>query len=147
MTNVSFYAYKDVQEYMSLYPGGQDKLTEDHLSALFINKKNVVFVSDSKKDVAGYKPDFSKSIIYFDGGLDEWNNKYDDNFEPIVEVKINGSFVRFIGQEVAHEFVIAKFVGKIEEHCDVKGYILYDEEKTRLNLITNTVPTPIVENS
>ena len=140
MTNVSMYVYKGLEDYMLLYPGKQDKLTEDHLSALYISKKSVALVSDNKKGVAGYRPDLSKSLTYFDGGEKLWEEKYNEGFEPVVEVKINGDFVKFIGQVNSSSFTVAKFVGDAPMSSHVKGYILYDEEKMRLNLIMTPVP-------
>ena len=63
MTNASIYLYDTLQDYMLIYPKGQDIVTENHLSALWINKKNIVLVSDNRDDAAGYKPDFSKSLV------------------------------------------------------------------------------------
>lgn len=137
MTNVSIYTYENLQEYIKLYPKGQDKLTENHLSALWINKKTIVLVSDNRDKASTYRPDFSKSIVYFDGGEDAFE-KYEPDFEPVVEVIRKGNVIKFIGQEVEHELAIARSFGEpINGH--VRGYILYDDSRPRLNLIMKSL--------
>lgn len=143
MTNVSVYAYKDVEEYMKLYPAGQDKLVEDHLSSLWINKKSIAFVSDSHKGVSGYRPDFSKSVIYFSEGEELWLNKYSKDWEPITGVQYKNGNVIFSGDEVEHKLFVAKYVGD-KENGFVQGYILYDESRDRLNIIMESAPLPTV---
>ena len=88
MTNASVYLYDTLEDYMIIYPKGQDILTENHLCALWINKKSVVLVADNKDNAAGYKPDFSKSLVYFDQGEKSFE-KYEDQFEPIVSVEVD----------------------------------------------------------
>jgi|SaaInlV_165m_DNA_1040744.scaffolds.fasta_scaffold02677_9 hypothetical protein len=140
MTNISMYVYEQLADYVQLYPKGQDKIVEDHMCAFWINGKNVVIINNNKKGVAGYRPDFSKSIVYFDGG-EEGFKKYEDNFEPVVEIKRDRKSITFSGQEVAHSFAIARDVTQDGEYTlgNIKGYILYDESLSRLNLITNPV--------
>lgn len=143
MTNASIYLYDTLQDYMIMYPKGQDIIKENHLSALWINKKNIVLVSDNRDDAAGYKPDFSKSLVYFDQGEKAFE-KYEDQFEPIVSVEVDPktNSVIFSGQEVEHSFAIARKIQKgfnNNKKFNIRGYILYDDVATRLNLITNPV--------
>ena len=42
MTNASVYVYETLEEYVKLYPQGQDVIAENHLSALHINEKSIV---------------------------------------------------------------------------------------------------------
>ena len=94
MTNVSVYAYEDINSYMDLYPKGQDKITEDHLLSLWLSKKTIAFITDSREKVARYRPDISKSVLYFDGGEKEWE-RYNDGFEYILEVTIKNNIITF----------------------------------------------------
>jgi hypothetical protein len=121
MTNASIYLYDTLEDYMLIYPKGQDIITENHLSSLWINEKNVVLVSDNRNEAAGYKPDFSKSLVYFDQGEKAFK-KYEDQIE--------------------HSFAIARKIQKgfkNNKKFNVSGYILYDDAATRLNLIINPV--------
>jgi hypothetical protein len=143
MTNASIYLYDTLEDYMLIYPKGQDIITENHLSSLWINEKNVVLVSDNRNEAAGYKPDFSKSLVYFDQGEKAFK-KYEDRFEPIVGVEINpkSNSVVFSGQKIEHSFAIARKIQKgfkNNKKFNVSGYILYDDAATRLNLIINPV--------
>lgn len=130
------YVYSELSDYIKLYPGKQDDLLENHLCAFLINEKNLIILSKNKKDVAKYKPDFSKSIVYFDGGEEEFS-KYEPNFEYVTEVKydLKKNMIKFEGTKFNHDFVCARYIGdkKLKNH--VKGYILYDESRNRLNLI------------
>jgi hypothetical protein len=137
MVNASVYAYELLEDYIKLYPKGQDVITENHLSALYINKKNVIFVSDNRSKVAGYRPDFSKSMVYFDGGELEFN-KYESDFKPITDIKVKDNMIVFYGKAVEHSFAIARQFGKIKND-NVKGYVLYDDSRPRLNVIMTPV--------
>jgi len=143
MTNASVYVYDTLEEYMLFYPQGQDEVAESHLSSLWINNKNIVLVSDIRSGTAGYKPDFSKSLVYFDLGEKEFK-KYEDNFEPIVEVEIEPKHNRviFSGMEIQHTLAIARRVKSGElnnKKRHIKGYILYDDTRPRVNLIIKAV--------
>jgi hypothetical protein len=129
------YIYKDLNEYIKLYRGKQDKVLEDHLCSLWINEKSVVLVNDIRKGAANYRPDFSKSIVYFDEG-EEAFEKYEDKFEPVIEVKYDQkrNMIDFIGPKYTKSFACARYFGdKIEGH--IRGYMLYDDSRPRLNLI------------
>lgn len=143
MTNASVYLYDTLEDYMLIYPKGQDVVTENHLCALWINNKSIVLVADNKDNAAGYKPDFSKSLIYFDQGEKSFE-KYEDQFEPIVSVEVDPktNSVIFSGQEVENSFAIARKLQrgfKNNKKFNVSGYILYDNIATRLNIITNPI--------
>jgi hypothetical protein len=137
MVNASVYAYEVLEDYMKLYPKGQDIITETRLSALYINNKNIVFVSDIRSKVAGYRPDFSKSMVYFDGGEKSFD-KYENEFEPVTDVKVKDNMIIFYGKDVEHSFAIARQFGDVKDD-NVKGYILYDDSRPRLNIIMNPV--------
>jgi ethanolamine utilization cobalamin adenosyltransferase len=137
MVNASVYAYENLEEYMKLYPKGQDVITENHLSALYINNKSVVFVSDTRDKASGYRPDFSKSMVYFDNGEKAFE-KYIDQFEHVTDVKVKDNMIVFSGLEVDHIFAIARKVGDIKND-NVRGYILFDDSKPRVNVIMNPV--------
>lgn len=137
MVNASVYAYENLIEYMKLYPKGRDKITENHLSALHINDKTVVLVSDTRDKSSGYKPDFSKSLVYFDSGEVAFK-KYEDDFEPVTDVKVSGNTLSFYGQTIEHSFTIARKFGDISDG-NVMGYILYDDGRPRLNVIMKPV--------
>lgn len=137
MTNASMYVYGDLEDYMLLYPKGQDILAESHLNSLFINKKSVVFVSETAKGVAGFRPDMSKSFVFFDQGEKAFE-RYEKDFEPVVEVKFKDGFIIFYGQEVEHKFAAARQYGDVKSG-NVKGYILYDDTRPRANFIMNAV--------
>ena len=70
-------------------------------------------VADNKDNAAGYKPDFSKSLVYFDQGEKAFK-KYEDQFEPIVSVEVDPktNSVIFSGQEVENSFAIARKLQK-----------------------------------
>lgn len=143
MTNASVYLYDTLEDYMIIYPKGQDIVTENHLCSLWINNKSVVLVADNKDNAAGYKPDFSKSLVYFDQG-DKAFEKYEDQFEPVVSVEVDPktNSVIFSGQEVENSFAIARKLQrgfKNNKKFNVSGYILYDNIVTRLNIIINPV--------
>jgi len=143
MTNASVYVYDTLEEYMLFYPQGQDVVTENHLSSLWINDKNIVLVSDTRSGTAGYKPDFSKSLVYFDLGEESFK-QYEDKFEPIVEVEVEPKHNRvvFSGQTIQQTLAIARRVksGDLNNRKrHVKGYILYDDSKPRVNLILKSV--------
>lgn len=131
------YVYGDLEDYMLLYPKGQDIIAESHLNSLFINKKSVVFVSETAKGVAGFKPDLSKSFIFFDQGEKAWE-RYEKDFEHVVEVKVENGSIRFYGQEVEHSFAVARKYGNVK-NGHVKGYILYDDSRPRANFIMTPV--------
>ncbi len=133
MTNPSTYAYGSLEDYMLLYPNGQDIIAETHLSALHINKKSVVLVADTSEKVAGVRPDFSKSLVYFDHGEKAFE-KYEKQFEPVVAVKVDGDALVFEGQEITKELAIARKYGDVK-NGSVMGYILYDDTRPRLNVI------------
>jgi hypothetical protein len=128
---------------MIFYPKGQDELKENHLSALWINDKNIVLVSDNRTKTAGYKPDFSKSLVYFDQGEKEFE-QYEDQFEPIVSVEADPktNSIIFSGQEIEKSLAIARKVQrgfKSKRKVNISGYILYDDLSTRLNVILKPV--------
>jgi len=137
MTNASMYVYNDLEDYMLLYPKGQDIITESHLDSLFINKKSVVFVSNNSKGVLGFKADFSKSFVFFDQG-EEAFDRYEKDFEPVVEVKVKNRNITFYGQEIEHTFYVARKYGTVKDG-HVKGYILYDDTKPRANFIMTPI--------
>ena len=143
MTNASVYLYDTLEDYMIFYPKGQDELKENHLSALWINDKNIVLVSDNRTKTAGYKPDFSKSLVYFDQGEKEFE-QYEDQFEPIVSVEADPktNSIIFSGQEIEKSLAIARKVQrgfKSKRKVNISGYILYDDLSTRLNVILKPV--------
>ena len=143
MTNASVYVYDTVKDYMTFYPNGQDVIREEHLSGIWINEKSVVFVSGEDAREAQGKPDFSKSLVYFDQG-DKAFEKYEDQFEPVVSVEVDPktNSVIFSGQEVENSFAIARKLQrgfKNNKKFNVSGYILYDNIVTRLNIIINPV--------
>jgi hypothetical protein len=137
MTNASMYVYASLEEYIKLYPKGQDDIAENHLAALHIDKKTVVFVSDIRIGVAGYKPDFSKSMVYFDQGEKAFD-KHASKFEPVVGVEIIKNMVVFSGQSVTKSLAVARSYGEYKDG-NVMGYILYDDTRPRLNLIMKPV--------
>ena len=137
MANPSVYVYNSIEDYMKLYPAGQDDIHEQHLSALHIDKKSIVLVTDTRKGAAGYRPDFSKSLVYFDSG-EEAFDKYVERFEPIVSVEIKDNMVVFSGQEVQKSLAVARSYGNAKDG-NVAGYILYDDIRPRLNLIMKPV--------
>jgi len=140
MTNASVYVYETLEEYMKLYPQGQDTISEEHLSALHINEKSIVLVAGGTNKAAGYRPDFSKSLVYFDGGEKAFE-KYEKDFEPIVEVIRSKDNVIFVGQEVEKSLAIARAYNHGDEESigHVRGYILYDTTRPRINLIMRPV--------
>ena len=128
---------------MIFYPKGQDELKETHLSALWINDKSIVLVSDNRAKTAGYKPDFTKSLVYFDQG-EELFEQYEDQFEPIVSVEAEPktNSIVFSGQKIEKSLAIARKVQKGfkgKRRINVSGYILYDDLSTRLNVILKPV--------
>jgi len=141
MTNVSMYVYEDLSNYIQLYPGKQDDLNESPLCSFWLSDKNLVIVSNTREKVAGYRPDFSKSIVYFDGGDKAFVN-YDDKFEPVIEVKFDykKNLVKFSSEHFKHEFRCARYVGEKIKSDHVRGYILYDDSRPRLNLIMKANP-------
>jgi hypothetical protein len=144
LTNASVYLYDTIEEYMIFYPKGQDIVKENHLSALWINEKSIVLVSDNRVKTAGYRPDFSKSLVYFDLGEDEFK-KYEDQFEPIVSVEADPktNSIIFSGQKIEQSLAVARKVqkgyGKGKSRINVAGYILYDDLTTRLNVILKPI--------
>lgn len=137
MTNAASYVYEKLEDYVKLYPKGQDLISENHLCSLWMNDKSIVLVGNNSKRIAKSRPDFSKSLVYFDGGDDEFE-RYNSQFEHVVEVKVNGNTVQFIGQSRVKTLAIARSYGKITDG-HVKGYILYDDSRPRINLIMNTI--------
>jgi hypothetical protein len=137
MANPSVYVYGSIEDYIKLYPAGQDDIHEQHLSALHINNKSIVLVTDTRKGAAGYRPDFSKSLVYFDGG-EEAFEKHVDKFEHIVSVEIKNNMVVFSGQVVKKSLAVARSYGDVKDG-NVSGYILYDDIRPRLNLIMKPV--------
>lgn len=137
MTNASTYVYESLEDYVKLYPKGQDKLTENYLCSLWMNEKTVVFVGNNGEGTASYRPDFSKTIVYFDGGNKEFE-KYSKDFEPVLEVKKKGKTIKFIGKEKEINIYVAREFGKSKDGY-VFGYILYDDSRPRLNLIMNHI--------
>tara|TARA_R110002033_G_scaffold87658_1_gene137792 strand:- start:4824 stop:5264 length:441 start_codon:yes stop_codon:yes gene_type:complete len=144
LTNASVYLYDTIEEYMIFYPKGQDELKETHLSSLWINDKSIVLVSDNRAKTAGYKPDFTKSLVYFDQG-EEAFEKYEDQFEPIVSVEADPktNSIVFSGQKIEQSLAVARKVqrgyGRSKSRINVSGYILYDDLTTRLNVILKPV--------
>lgn len=137
MTNISMYVYEQLADYVQLYPKGQDKIVEDHMCAFWINGKNVVIINNNKKGVAGYRPDFSKSIVYFDGG-EEGFKKYEDNFEPVVEIKRDRKSITFSGQEVPYS--VAVEIEKFEQEGNLRrifAVIIVDHESLKPMIIGN----------
>jgi hypothetical protein len=128
---------------MIFYPKGQDELKENHLSALWINDKSIVLVSDNRAKTAGYKPDFSKSLVYFDQGEKEFE-QFESQFEPVVSVEADPktNSIIFSGQEIEKSLAIARKVQrgfKSKRKVNISGYILYDDLSTRLNVILTPV--------
>jgi|TARA_R100000951_G_scaffold93371_1_gene81888 hypothetical protein len=143
MTNASVYVYDTVKDYMTFYPNGQDVIREEHLSGIWINEKSVVFVSGEDAREAQGKPDFSKSLVYYDGGEKSFE-KYVDNFEHVVEICVDPktNSVIFSGQEIQQKLAIARKLPrefKNKKLTKISGYILYDKVTSRLNLIINPV--------
>lgn len=143
MTNASVYLYDTLEDYMIFYPKGQDELKENHLSALWINDKSIVLVSDNRAKTAGYKPDFSKSLVYFDQGEKEFE-QFESQFEPVVSVEADPktNSIIFSGQEIEKSLAIARKVQrgfKSKRKVNISGYILYDDLSTRLNVILTPV--------
>jgi len=146
MTNASMYVYDDLSHYMKLYPGSQDIIAENHLSGIMINDKTVALISDNHKGNAGYTPDFSKSLVYYEHGEEEFermNDKHKANFEHVTEVQYDpkkGEII-FSGQETGKHFAVARKYGEkvFKKLSHVRGYILYDSVKQRVNLIMTPV--------
>jgi hypothetical protein len=146
MTNASMYVYDKLEDYMKLYPGTQDLIAENHLASIMINEKTVALISDTNKGTAGYRPDLSKSLIYFDQGEDDFekiNKKLKGNFEHVTEVQYDpkkGEII-FSGQETGKHFAVARKYGEDEYKGlnHVRGYILYDSTRLRVNLIMTPV--------
>lgn len=140
------YVYDNIKDYMLLYPGVQDIIAENHLSTLMINDRTVVLVGDTHKGTSGYKPDLSKSLVYYDQGEDEFNKyvkRFDKTFEYITDVQYdpNKGEIIFSGQAIGRHFAVARKIGieKYKGLTHIRGYILYDEIKQRLNLIMTPV--------
>ena len=102
-----------------------------------------VFVSGEDAREAQGKPDFSKSLVYYDGGEKSFE-KYVDNFEHVVEICVDPktNSVIFSGQEIQQKLAIARKLPrefKNKKLTKISGYILYDKVTSRLNLIINPV--------
>ena len=137
MTNAASYVYEKLDDYVKIYPKGQDEIAENHLCSLWMNDKSIVLVGNNSERVAKNRPDFSKSLVYFDGGDGEFE-KYKADFEHVLEVKVKGNTIEFIGKEKIRTLAVARSYGKIVDG-HVKGYILYDDSRPRVNLIMKPV--------
>ena len=142
MGNYAVYVYKSISDYMLLYPKGQPDVSEMHVEAMLVGNTKFAVITDYKERVAGYKPDISKTLIYFNGGIKEFK-KYDKDLQHVTDVKYNmkDNTVQFEGEDYGISLPCARFTGDKPEdgwfthNITVEGYILFDEVKNRLNLI------------
>lgn len=145
MGNYSVYVYKTISDYMKLYPKGQPDSTETHVEALLVGNLKFVIITDLKEKVAGYKADTTKTLVYFNHGMEKWEKtmaKYID-VQHVTDVKftIKSKMVDFEGDGYGIRLPCAKYVGMLPEDgffthdVRVEGFILFDEVRNRLNLI------------
>lgn len=139
MTNAATYVYEKLEDYVKIYPQGQDTLTENHLCSLWMDDKTIVLVGNNSEKTAKDRPDFSKSVVYFDGGDKEFK-KYEDRFEPVLEVIKKGNTIKVVGEKKELPLFVQREYGDAKENeGHVKGYILYDDSRPRINFIMKPV--------
>jgi len=146
MGNYSIYVYKTMNDYIKLYPVGQEDVSELTVEAMLVGSMKFAVISDQAKKAAGYKPELTKTLIYYNGGLKEFE-KYakdsDEELQHVTDVKyyMKDNTVEFEGEDYGIKLPCARFVGDKPEEgwfthdIRIEGYIMFDELRNRMNLI------------
>lgn len=147
MGNYSVYVYKTITDYMRLYPKGQPDISETHVEGMYLGNTKFVVVTDLKEKIAGYKPTMTKTLVYYNGGVDEFDKKYAKDLQHVTDVKyfIKNNAVEFEGESYGIKLPCAKYVGEkpdgdgfwFTHDMRIEGTISFDEVRNRLNLIVD----------
>jgi hypothetical protein len=131
---------------MALYPKGQSNIAESAVDAVMIGDHKLAIISDTKEKVANYKPETSKTLTYYNGGITEFENKYSKGFEHVTDIvwNVKTNRVDFSGVNYSMWLPCAKHIGGknspfqgkfLKNDKRIKGYVMFDEQHNRLNLI------------